>query len=91
MILRKIKLDDAPVAYNNWCNSDEVDKYVLWEKHNNVDVTLEQFSKWIEEYDDLRTYRWIIELKDNHDLIGTIDVSKRFIKYGSCEVGYCFS
>lgn len=91
LILRRIKLDDAYIAYDNWCNSCEVDKYVLWEKHKSVEVTLEQFSKWIEEYEDLRTYRWIIELKDNHDLIGTIDVSKRFIKYGSCEVGYCYS
>ena len=91
LILRRIKLEDAYVAYDNWCNSDEVDKYVLWEKHVSVEVTLEQFSKWIEEYDDLKTYRWIVELKNSHDLIGTIDVSKRFIKYGSCEIGYCYS
>lgn len=29
LILRRIKLDDAYIAYDNWCNSCEVDKYVL--------------------------------------------------------------
>lgn len=91
LILRKIKLEDSYIAFQNWCNSDKVDKYVLWKKHEDVEVTLKQYSKWIEEYENLKTFRWIVELKDNHDLIGTIDVSKRFINFGSCEIGYCYS
>ena len=91
LILRKIKIEDAPVAYKNWCNSDIVDKYVLWTKHSSEETTIEQYEKWIEEYNDEKTFRWIVELKENHDLIGTIDVSKRFIKHGSCEIGYCYS
>lgn len=91
LILRKIVLNDAYVAYKNWCNSDLVDKYVLWKKHTSVDITLNQYQKWIDEYDDDKTFRWIVELKSNHDLIGTIDVSKRFINFGSCEIGYCYS
>lgn len=91
LILRKVKLEDAYIAYNNWCNSNVVDKYVLWEKHENVEETLQIFNRWIEEYEDLRTYRWIVELKQNHDLIGTIDVSKKYMIFGSCEVGYCYS
>lgn len=91
LILRKVKLEDAYIAYENWCNSDIVDKYVLWKKHNNIEETLEIYSKWVEDYEDLKTFRWIVELKDTHDLIGTIDVSKKFIKYGSCEIGYCYS
>ena len=91
LILRKVKLEDAYIAYNNWCNSNVVDKYVLWKKHENVEETLQIFNRWIEEYEDLRTYRWIVELKQNHDLIGTIDVSKKYMIFGSCEVGYCYS
>lgn len=91
LILRRIVLDDAYVAYNNWCNSDNVDKYVLWKKHTSVDTTLNQYQKWVDEYDDDKTFRWIVELKSNHDLIGTIDVSKKFINFGSCEIGYCYS
>lgn len=91
LILRKIKIEDAPIAFNNWCNSDVVDKYVLWKKHPNVETTINQYKKWIEEYNDEKTFRWIVELKDNHDLIGTIDVASKFIKYDCCEIGYCYS
>ena len=91
LILRKIKIEDAQIAYNNWCNSNIVDKYVLWKKHSSVETTIKQFGKWIEDYADEKTFRWIVELKDTHDLIGTIDVSTRFIKHGSCEIGYCYS
>lgn len=91
LILRKIKIEDASIAFNNWCNSDEVDKYVLWKKHQSIETTIEQYKKWLEEYDDEKTFRWIVELKDTHNLIGTIDVSKSFIKHASCEIGYCYS
>ena len=91
LILRKIKIEDAYLAYNNWCNSDIVDKYVLWKKHDNVETTLNIYSNWVEDYEDLKTYRWIVELKDNKEPIGTIDVSKKFISFGTCEIGYCYS
>lgn len=90
LILRKVKLEDANIAFENWCNSNKVDKYVLWEKHPNPETTINIFKKWIEEYEDNRTFRWIVELKGTHELIGTIDVSKKFIDYGTCEIGYCY-
>ena len=55
-----------------------VDKYILWKKHPNIETTITQYKKWIEDYSDEKTFRWIVELKDTHDLIGTIDVSTRF-------------
>ena len=39
LILRKLTKDDANEAFYNWCNSTQVDKYVLWKQHQNVDVT----------------------------------------------------
>ena len=46
---------------------------------------------WEKEYEFNDTFRWIVELKDTHELIGTIDVaSKTFIKFGSVELGYCY-
>lgn len=91
LILRKVTIDDAYTAYKNWCGNDNVCKYVLWEKHKSVDETIELYKKWVNDYDDNKTFRWIVELKDTHDLIGTIDVSKSYLKYGSCEIGYCYS
>ncbi len=91
LILRKIKESDAYEAYNNWCSSEKVSKYVMWNIHKNVDVTKKLYKMWEEEYKELDTFRWIVEVKDSHELIGTIDVvSKKFIPFGVCEIGYCY-
>lgn len=91
LILRKVTKKDAVDAYNNWCNSDVVDKYVMWDKHKDISITEKLYEMWEKDYEDLTTYRWIVELKSTHELIGTIDVaSKKFMPYGACEIGYCY-
>lgn len=90
LILRKVRKEDAEEAYYSWCNSDVVDRYVLFKKHDSVEVTKELYENWEKEYDDLLTYRWIVSLKDTKELIGTIDVSKKFLCFGTCEIGYCY-
>ena len=45
LILRKIEKDDYKMAYYNWCNSSIVCKYTMWDKHKNIDVTKELFSR----------------------------------------------
>ena len=91
LILRKVRMEDAEKAFNNWCNSDKVSKYVLWEKHKSVDETKALYEIWIKAYEEKDTYRWIVELKDTHDVIGTIDVaSKRYLRFNVAEIGYCY-
>ena len=91
LLLRRLTCDDALMAYKNWCSSDNVSKYVMWKKHNNVETTKKLFESWEKEYEDLTTYRWIVEIKKTKELIGTIDVaSKKFLPYGTCEIGYCY-
>ena len=90
LILRKVTAADAIKAYQNWCSNDNVARYVAWEKHKNVDETQKLYSLWEEEYQDPKTFRWIVELKDNGEVIGTIDVSKKFLQFGTCEIGYCY-
>ena len=78
-------------AFEEWYSKSEVDKYVTWSKHKNVDVTKNLFRIWEEDYKDLSTFRWIVELKDTKEVIGTIDVaSKKYLPYGACEIGYCY-
>lgn len=89
LILRKINENDYKQAFKNWCNSDKVVKYVTWEKHENELVTKTLFDTWITEYDDLTTYRWIIELKETNEVIGMIDVPKKKISHSTYELGYC--
>ncbi len=30
LLLRKFKIEDAPLVYENWCNDPDVAKYVTW-------------------------------------------------------------
>lgn len=91
LVLRKIKGNDYIDAFNNWCNDPDVSRYTLWKPHNSSSETKKLYDLWIDEYKSPDTFRWIVELKDTHELIGTIDVaSKKFINYGAVEIGYCY-
>lgn len=90
LILRKVNENDYKDAFKNWCYSDKVDRYVMWTKHQNEEETKEFYDQWIEEYDE-KTYKWIIELKKINEVVGTITISKKFLSYGTCELGYCLS
>lgn len=88
LILRKINENDYKQAFKNWCNSDKVAKYVIWEKHENELVTKTLFGTWITEYND-QTYRWIIELKETNEVIGMISIASKYIPHSTYELGYC--
>lgn len=88
LILRKINNEDYKDAYVTWCNDEDIVKYTVHGVHKNIDVTKRVYERWIQEYEDEKTFRWIIELKENHKVIGTIDVSSPWIKYGTLEPGY---
>ena len=91
LILRKVTKVDALDAYKNWCSSELVSKYVTWDKHESVEITKELYEIWEKEYENPETFRWIVELKDTHEVIGTIDVmGKKYFQYGVCEIGYCY-
>lgn len=91
LILRRITIDDAKEAFNNWCSKESVAKYVTWEAHKSVEETKELYKIWVSDYENPKTFRWGVELKETGDLIGTIDVvGKRFFDYGVCEIGYCY-
>lgn len=91
LLLRKFKPEDAQAMYNNWASNPNVAKYVTWEAHKDVNETKVLLEEWIKKYDSLETYKWVVETKDTKELIGSIDVvSKKFLPFGVCEIGYCY-
>ncbi len=86
LILRKIREDDYVLAYKNWCSDKDVTLYVTWDVHSDISVTKEFISSRANDYTD-STFRWIMEYKENHEVIGTIDA---IVKNNdcACEVGY---
>ena len=90
LILRKIKSEDYKAIYNCWTSDFEVSKYVTWNPHKSSEKTKKLVNFWLNEYNQEHTYRWIVEKKETHEIIGMIDVINKNLQYMTAEVGYCY-
>ena len=90
LILRKLQKGDAFEIFNNWANDDEVTKYVTWNTHKDISVTEQILDYWLKEYDNPKTIRYGITIKETGELVGSIDVV-HYIDNIKPEVGYCLS
>ncbi len=90
LILRKINLNDVSSMYNNWATDSKTTYTVMWDVHKSIDDTINLINMWIKEYELEHTYRWVVELKDNKQIIGTIDLVNKSIRHERCEIGYCY-
>lgn len=89
LILRKFKIEDAKNFYENVTTDPKVNLYLNWELHKNVDETKELLSKWIEFYQK-GMYNWVVELKDTHEIIGSICEEGKNLKHKTISIGYCY-
>ena len=89
LVLRKLKKEDAESIFNNWASDPEVTKYVTWNTHSSIEQSKQILNIWLKEYENPKTVRFGITLKDSGELIGAIDV----VDYvdGNPEIGYCLS
>lgn len=91
LLLRKFKVEDAREMYENWASNPNVAKYVMWEAHKDIDETKKLLDEWVKLYDSNETYKWVVEIKNTKEIIGSIDVvSKKLLPYDVCEIGYCY-
>ncbi|MEG2672782.1 MAG: GNAT family N-acetyltransferase [Ruthenibacterium sp.] len=71
LILRPLTVADAETIYTNWTSDPNVAKYMIWDLHENVDVT----RAWLvgEEASLLAddAYGWGFVLKENGMLMGS--------------------
>lgn len=77
----------AKGMYENWATDPEVNKYLFWDLHKNVQETEQIILSWISD----PCYRWCILDKTNEEPIGSIDVVKFMPKDFKCEIGYCLT
>lgn len=90
LFLRKIKLEDAYTMNKEWCNDEEVCKYLPWNVHGDIENTINLVKEWVEEYNKKDTYRWMVTLKDTGECLGTIDVVNKDVTNKVYEIGYCY-
>lgn len=89
LILRQFCYDDAEFMFKNWASDPEVTKFLTWPTHANVDVTKTLLADWIDKYSDLSWYNWVIELKENGEIVGNISVVKLDEEIEAADIGYC--
>lgn len=91
IILRRFELSDAENMFNNWANSEKVTKYLTWQPYESVSDVCGYIEYIISEYNNINHYDWIIELKENHQTIGSIGVVNLRDDIEEIEIGYCLS
>ena len=89
LILRKFKIEDIEQVYNNWATDPKTNKYLSWSLHKDINETKDIINDWIKRYED-GFYNWAIELKDTHELIGSICEEGKSLKHKTITLGYCY-
>ncbi len=74
LILRPFKTEDAEAMFFGWASDPEVTKYLTWNTHKNIEETKTIINQWIKEYEKPERLNFAIELKNQDEIIGGIDV-----------------
>jgi ribosomal-protein-alanine N-acetyltransferase len=86
LILRRYKESDIDAIYDI-ITDKRLSTYIKY-----PDLTKEQelecIKEWIEEADDSKYERWVIERKEDGAIVGNIDVNTVVKKHNYCNVGY---
>lgn len=89
LILRRFVSEDAPVMFRNWAGDREVPKFLTWNVHRSVADTENVVNMWVAQYNDIKTYNWVIVLKELGEPIGSINVCRLYENIDGAEIGYC--
>ena len=73
-ILRRIVPDDYQMMYENWAKYEEVCRYFPFNPVTDIEIYKEKVHKWADNYESDTYFHWVIEWKENHELIGTINL-----------------
>jgi len=87
LILREITAEDANAIFS--CFSDErVTEHYGSEPFQNIEEAMTLIENFSVNFQEKRTIRWGIELKNNKELIGTLGFHAWARKHKKAEIGY---
>ena len=89
LILRRFQMEDAAGMYHNWASDPECCKFLSWDIHKSIEETESIIQSWIKEYNN-GSLNWIVELKDTHEVIGSICAITVSKKHDTAELAYCY-
>ena len=89
LILRRYKETDIDAIYDI-ITDKRLSTYIKFPELTK-EQELECIKEWIEEANDSKYERWVIERKEDGAIVGNIDVNTVVKKHNYCNVGYWFS
>lgn len=89
LLLRKVTIDDLDDLFNNWSSDVDTTKFLTFKTHASKEETMKFINNWINKY-ERGGLEWVIELKENQQVIGMISAEKSY-KYKCIEIGYSIS
>lgn len=91
LLLRKYTLNDSEDMYNNWAKYEECFKFLPWKPCATINDVEERIKRWMELYKENTFYQWGIELKENREIIGFINLHNLDKDNFSAETTYILS
>ena len=89
LVIRRFQQGDADAMFRNWCNDEQVSRYMSWEPHGTIKETERVLAEWVGAYVNSAYYHWGIEI--GGELVGSIGAHNVNSTLRSCEVGYALS
>jgi ribosomal-protein-alanine N-acetyltransferase len=86
LVLRRYKETDIDAIYDI-ITDKRLSTYIKYPELTK-EQELECIKEWIEEADDSKYERWVIERKEDGAIVGNIDVNTVVKKHNYCNVGY---
>lgn len=86
--LRKITLNDYKAMYENWASLEECSRFFPWSAAKDIATYQERVSAWVNNYENDLYFNWIIELKENQEIIGIINLHNVDEANQSAETSY---
>ena len=92
LILRRLELSDAEDMFKNYCNNDNVTKFLSWSTHKSIDDTKEYISNVaLPKYELDDSYLWVLVLKETNEVIGSLEAFNIDKKLKSVMFGWVLS
>ena len=79
-LLRRIRPDDCEAMYENWARYEEVCRYFPFHPVHDIEEYREKVNRWASSYGSGDYFHWVIEWKENGQLIGTINLKAELPK-----------
>jgi RimJ/RimL family protein N-acetyltransferase len=88
LLLRKARMDDAPVIFESYARDPEVTRYLVWKPHQTIQETYRFLSACEQLWRTGKDFAYAITLKEDHSLIGMFSLHPMKMKV---EVGYALA